>query len=125
MLEIPLAAAAVAIGVTKASIVAPGIVGIRASPCGIFPFRLCQKPILLASQPRQPTDILLGVVLADVEHWHLRAPPMVWHSRASSRGDANVPFLERHLELGNCEWPPERHLVLRAFIGSSVWLGLR
>src|SRR5262249_12334808 len=40
-------------------------------------------------------------------------------------GDAGIPFVERHLELGNSEWLCDRHLVQRAFTGIPVWLILR
>src|SRR5207302_5020529 len=67
LLEIPSTAAAVAIGVAHARIVAPGIAGIGASPRGVLPFGLCQKPVLLASQLREPAYILLGVAPAHVD----------------------------------------------------------
>src|SRR5262249_13211614 len=81
-------AAAVAIGVALAKIVAPGKAGTGASARGVLPFGLCQKPIFLASQLREPADILLGVAPAHVDHRHLPASPAVCKPRACRRGDA-------------------------------------
>src|ERR1700674_2573350 len=125
LFAIPLAAAAVAIGVALAGIVTPGIAGHGASPRGVLPFGLCQKAILLAGQPREPAYILLGVAPAHVDHRHLPSSPAVWHSRARSRGDASIPLFECHLELGNGEWLCDRHLMRRAFTGFPVRLVLR
>src|SRR5262249_15618565 len=61
---IPMAAAAIAVGVALARIVSPGIASCGAGPRGIFPFGFCQKPVVLAGQPREPPRIRLGVVPA-------------------------------------------------------------
>src|SRR5262249_25834752 len=123
--KIPPAAAAVAIGVASARIVPPGIPKRRTGPRGILPFGLCQKPIFLASQPREPAYILPGVAPAHIDYRHLPAPPLVCGLWARGCGDAGIPFFECHLELGNGEGLCDRHLVLRAFAVTPIRLVLR
>src|SRR5262249_18924516 len=92
--------------------------GRRPFPIAVMLRIYCQKPVVLARQLREPANKLLGVVPAHVDHGHLPTSPTVCDSRASSCGDASVPFFECHLELGNGKWLCDRHLVLRAFTGS-------
>src|SRR5262245_31177459 len=125
VLEIPWAIAAIAIRITGARIVAPGIAGIGTGSCGVLPFGLCANPVLLASQLREPGYVLLGITPGRVDHRHLATSPMVLDWLAASRGNASIPLFECHFELGNGERPRERHLVLWTFAGLPVELVFR
>src|SRR6516162_6498436 len=119
LLEIPWTAASIAVGVAHTKIIAPGVAGIDASPRCVLPFGLSRKSVLLASQLREPANILFDVNPAHVDHRHPLASPPIWDSRARSRGDASIPLFKRHLELGKGEWLCDRHLVWRAFAGMT------
>src|SRR5262245_14197979 len=99
----PSTATATTIGIAHPKIGAPGIAGMGAGPRRVFPFGLCQEPVFLASQLREPAYILLGVAPVHVDHRHLSTSPTVCNSRARGCGDASIPFFECHLELGNGE----------------------
>ena len=57
LFEIPLSAAAIAVGVAGARFVTPGIAGIGATAGAVLPFGLAQEPVLLASDLNKPGDM--------------------------------------------------------------------
>src|ERR1700741_15411 len=86
LLEIPLTSASIAIGTAHAKIIAPGIASTSAGSRCVLPFGLSQKPVLLASQLREPAHILFGIDPTHVDRRHPPASPNIWDSRARSRG---------------------------------------
>src|SRR5580658_5339318 len=72
---VPLAAAAIAVGVVLADVVAPGIRRRRSSARCVFVFRFGQQPIGLAGDLRDPSHVLLRVVPTDFDHRLLSAAP--------------------------------------------------
>ena len=117
-MSVPLAAAAVTVGVALADLVAPGIRRLRSGARCIFPFSLGEQPIGLAGHSGEPCHIALGVVPSDVDHRLPTAPPAaVADTRvAIAIGNTGVPIIERHLEFGHSEGLGERDLVLRTFV---------
>src|SRR5262249_47707726 len=74
LLIVPLAATAVAVGIVSSNLVAPEIGRRAASASRVFPFRLGEQSIGLASHLRKPRHILLGVVPADIDDRHCCPP---------------------------------------------------
>src|SRR5262249_38251232 len=122
LFAIPFAAAAIAIGVALPDLITPIIAGRGAGPRGIFPFGLCQKPVLLAGQPGEPAHILLGILPGHIDRGHLLAPPGLAGFWASRRGDASVPLVKCHSKFAYGEWCFNRNRVPRAFLVRSALL---
>src|SRR5262245_41404507 len=127
-LIVPLAAAAVAIGVPFADLVAPRIGRLRSSTRRIFPFCLGEQPISFAGHPGEPGHIRLGVVPAHPNDRLSASSPATITGpvfvRAAADRDAGVPIGERHLELRDRRWPGYRDAMLWAFIPAAL-LGRR
>src|SRR5262245_49949690 len=128
-LIVPLAAAAVTIGVPFADLVAPRIGRLRSSTRRIFPFCLGEQPISLVGHPGEPSHIRLGVVPAHPnDRLSVPSPATITGPllvRAAADRDAGVPIGERHLELRDRKWPWYRDTMLWAFIRIAALLGRR
>src|ERR1700730_6836607 len=114
---VPLAAAAVAVGIIFADFVAPGIGCRCARARRVLPFGFGEQAVGPARHFGEPGHILLDLIPVYIDHG-LRPPShiAVRHLRAGANRDAGIPLFERDLELRNCKRPDERGPVTRVFI---------
>ena len=83
----------------------------------VLPLRLGRQSVDLTGPAAEPAYILLRIVPAHVDHGlPSMAPTFVFRPmRAASIGYTGVPLGERHLVLGDREWPRKFHAVLWFF----------
>src|SRR4030095_2464187 len=112
------AAAAVAVGVSLADLLTPGIRRCGSGACCIFPLSFGEQPVGLTGYPGEPCCKALSLVPADVDHRPLAASPAAVADMrvAIPITDAGVPLVERHLELRHGEALSENDFMLRLFI---------
>src|SRR5712672_4223065 len=86
--------AILAIGHAGLKLVAPPVLGLRASTRGIFPFGFAWDPICLSGCAREPGHELLGIAPADIGD--RRVILAGCHERTCLRRGAFVPFANRN-----------------------------